>query len=520
MDRREFLSRVAETVSCASVWAVANGCSGSEQRDAVRTKLPNIVYILADDMGYGDVSCLNPESKIPTPCIDRLASGGMTFTDAHSGSSVCTPTRYGVLTGRYSWRTRLKEGVMCDGYEPHLVAEGRMTVQSMLREHGYKTACIGKWHLGMDLPTTDGKPADENWNINWHGKIRNTPCDTGFDYFHGIINSLGQPPYIWIENDRFIGECTTIKGFEVEGPSTADFDPYDALPRITEKTVEYIEKQDGEKPFFAYMALTAPHFPLVPSPEFQGKNELGAYGDFCMQVDWTVGQVLDALKRKGLEENTIVIFTSDNGCAHYAGVEEMEAKGHYPSYIYRGYKSMIWDGGHRIPFFVKWPKKIEQGSVCDKTICLTDLLATSSELVGYKLPAEAGEDSFSFLPALSGDDSQLACRPAVVHHSIDGMFSIRQGKWKLEFCPGSGGWDSPTEKQVVEQKLRPVQLYDMEADAAEKNNVCDKYPKVVERLTKLMTEYVVNGRSTEGPVQSNDGPKWWPQLNWMPEGKL
>ncbi|MBC8482018.1 MAG: arylsulfatase [Planctomycetes bacterium] len=515
MERREFLGRVATTVSCASIWSVTNGCSGSGGKDAVKAKLPNIVYILADDMGYGDVSCLNPESKIPTPRIDSLARDGMSFTDAHSGSSVCTPTRYGVLTGRYSWRTRLKENVLGRGFEPHLINEGRMTVQSMLKEHGYKTACIGKWHLGMDLPTTDGKPADKNWNVDWHRKIRNNPCDTGFDYFYGMINSLGNPPYIWIENDRFIGECSIVKGFDVEGPCTADFDPYKALPDITERTVKYIEKQDGEKPFFVYMALTAPHFPLVPSPEFQGKNELGAYGDLCMQVDWTVGQVLDALKRKGFDENTIVVFTSDNGCAPYADVEGMEAKGHFPSYIYRGYKSMIWDGGHRIPFLVRWPKMVKSLTVCDKIICLTDLLATCSELVEYKLPANAGEDSFSILSALYGDDSQLLRRPAVVHHSFNGMFSIRQGKWKLEFCPGSGGWVSPTEKQIAEQGLARVQLYDMEGDVREKHNVSDKYPGVVERLTKLMTEYVVNGRSTKGPAQSNDGAKWWPQLNWM-----
>lgn len=456
---------------------------------------PNIVYILADDMGYGDLSCLNEKSRIPTPCLDQLANEGMIFTDGHSCSAVCTPSRYGILTGRYAFRTRLKSGVL-HGFEKHLIEEDRTTVASYLKENGYNTACIGKWHLGMDYPTHDGKAAtQEDSNTDWNGKITNGPNSCGFDLFYGIPNSLGNTPYIWIENDSFIGTCTTTKGYEQPGPAEEDFNPYEAMPNILEKSIEFIENQNDETPFFLYMPLTAPHFPLVPTPPFQGKSPIGPYGDFCMQLDWTVGEIMDTLKKQGLDENTLVVFTSDNGCAAYAGVENMEALGHYPSYIYRGYKADIWEGGHRVPLIMRWPNQIRAGSVCAEAVNLNDLLATSAAMIGKPLPENAGEDSFNILPLMKEIGPEQPEREAMVHHSIDGSFSIRKGDWKLELCPGSGGWTSPTNQEATDCNLPDGQLYNLKDDIKEEVNLWKAHPEVVTELQGILDRYHHEGRS-------------------------
>jgi len=460
-----------------------------------KEKKPNIVYILADDMGYGDLSCLNENSRIPTPCLDELATEGMIFTDGHSCSAVCTPSRYGILTGRYAFRTRLKKGVL-NGFEPHLIEEGRETVPSYLKRHGYHTACIGKWHLGMDYPTTDGEPASkERENTDWTGQITNGPNACGFDLFYGIPNSLGNTPYIWIENDRFIGTCTTTKGFEEPGPAEEDFNPYEAMPNILEKSIEFIENQNDNTPFFLYMPLTAPHTPLVPTPPFQGKSPIGPYGDFCMQVDWTVGEIMNALKQKGLEENTLVVFTSDNGCAPYIGVENFEALGHFPSYIYRGYKADIWEGGHRIPLIMRWPGQIKPGSVCDEMVNLNDLLATCAAIIGEPLVDDAGEDSYDILPLMQGTGGSRPEREAMVHHSIEGNFSIRKGDWKLELCPGSGGWTSPTNPEAKTNALPEIQLYNLKTDIAEQTNLAAAHPQIVAELKALLDTTMRDGRS-------------------------
>lgn len=490
MNRRNFIKKIGSAGLCVSFF-------GKSSLLAKKTDdLPNIIYILVDDMGYGDVSALNPESKIKTPNIDRLAKEGMAFTDAHSGSAVCTPTRYGILTGRYCWRTRLKQGVLY-GYSKHLIEDNRMTVASLLKQNNYNTACVGKWHLGMDMATTNGKVPHEEYatNIDWNSKIKNSPTANGFDYFYGISASLDMPPYIFIENDRFVGECTTQKAFHRKGPAHKDFEAVDVLPEISRKAVEYIEKQTAEKPFFAYIALTSPHTPVVPSKEYQGKSILGDYGDFCIQTDAVVGEICSALDKKGFTKNTIVIYASDNGCAPYIGVKELEQKGHYPSYIYRGYKADIFEGGHRIPFIARWPKKIKASSKSKEIICLTDLMATCAEIVGQKLPSNAAEDSYSILPAMLGQKLEKPIREATIHHSINGSFSIRQGKWKLELCPGSGGWSDP--KPGDTKGLPPVQLYDMGNDISEKINVYDKNPEVVEQLKILLQKYKQEGRSVK-----------------------
>lgn len=448
-------------------------------------------------MGYGDVHAFHPSNKIPTPHLDGLAKEGMSFTDAHSGSAVCTPTRYGVLTGRYCWRSRLKSGVLL-GFDQHLIETGRETVASLLKKSGYATAMFGKWHLGMDFPTKNGKKANAK-NVDWKGKIKNSPTAYGFDTFYGISASLDMPPFIWIEDDHFVGTCTTTKKWVRKGPASADFEAVDVLPEIGRRTVSYIESRKGKKqPFFVYMALTSPHTPLVPAKEFQGKSGLGGYGDFCIQTDATVGLVLDALKRTGLEKDTLIVFTSDNGCAPYIGVKGLEKKGHFPSGPYRGYKADIFDGGHRIPYIVRWPGKVKAGTKNSELICLTDFMATFADLAGAKIPEHAGEDSISALPAYLGKN-QKPIREAVVHHSINGSFSIRQGKWKLELCRDSGGWCEPRPGSKLAKTLPPIQLYDMEKDVKEQKNIYREHPEVVKKLTALLEQYKKSGRSI--PIQ-------------------
>ena len=461
-------------------------------------KRPNIVYILCDDLGYGDVHALNPQrGKVPTPNIDRLVSQGIVFTDAHAGSSVCTPSRYGILTGRYCWRTKVQSGVL-NGDSGPIIAADRVTVPSLLKQHGYSTACLGKWHLGLKFgPNMYADPIEDG------------PLQHGFDYYFGISASLDMPPFAYIENDRFTQVPTVTKKWVRSGPAAADFEAVDVLPALGHKAVEYIAGHAADakagKPFFLYVALTSPHTPLVPSPQWQGKSPLGPYGDFVMQTDSTAGEVLDALDSAGVADNTLVIFTSDNGCAPYIGVAKLEAQGHFPSAEFRGYKSDIWDGGHRIPFIARWSGKVKPGSSSDQLICLTDLIATCAEMTGAKLPDNAGEDSVSILPALSGTD-KAPLREAVIHHSINGLFAIRQGNWKLELCAGSGGWSKPGDAAALKEGLPPLQLYDMTKDVGEKSNVQSAYPETVEKLTKLLEKYVADGRSTPGVVQKNDVP--------------
>jgi len=487
-NRRRFLKVLGASTAYLAWPGVLRSATGGD--------LPNIVYILADDMGYGDVACLNPQGKIPTPHIDRLAKEGMIFTDAHSGSAVCTPTRYGILTGRYCWRSRLKRGVL-GGYSPALIEEGRMTVASLLKKHGYKTACVGKWHLGLGR----GKKTD------YARPLRPGPNDVGFDYFFGIPASLDMAPYCYIENSRpTMPPMDTVKAspspaFWRGGKISPDFRHVEVLPTLTKKTVEFIDKtatQSPRSPFFVYLPLTAPHTPIIPSAEFLGKSGIGVYGDFVCQVDWTVGQVMQALERNNLTENTLVIFTSDNGCSPQADFKALAGHGHYPSYHFRGYKADIYEGGHRIPFIARWPKKVKPQTTCHETICLTDLMATVADIVRETLPADAGEDSISILPALLSERLDRPLREATVHHSINGSFSIRQGRWKLELCPGSGGWSDPRPGEARKQNLPPIQLYDLSTDIGERKNVYRQHPEVVKRLTALLEKYKQQGHSRPG----------------------
>lgn len=471
---------------------------------------PNIVFILCDDLGYGDVRSLNPQGKIATPNMDRIAAAGMRFTDAHSSSAVCTPTRYSLLTGRYNWRSRLKQGVLY-GYSPRLIESDRTTVAAFLKEQGYATACIGKWHLGMNWPQIDGSPAgasDSPEKINFALPIKGGPLSLGFDYFHGISGSLSMPPYFYIENDRVTALPTVEKEWGNKGLAAENFEAGDVLPTLTGKAVDYIGGRAAAakagKPFFLYLPLTSPHSPILPTKEWQGKSGLNAYGDFVMQTDATVGAVLDALDQQGLADNTLVILSSDNGCSSHAGFSDLLAKGHNPNDRFRGSKADIFEGGHRIPFIARWPGRIKPGSTGDQLVCLVDLFATCADILGKKLPDNAAEDSVSLLPVLEGRADQ-PIHEAVIHHSANGFFAVRQGKWKLAFCPGSGGWSDPKPDAPAAAKLPPIQLYDLSKDIGETQNLQADYPEIVSKLTKILEKTIADGRSTPGKPQPNNG---------------
>lgn len=493
-----------------------NGCQSAEELDTP----PNIVYILADDLGYGDLSFLNADSRIQTPELDQLAAAGLHFTDAHSGSAVCTPTRYGILTGRYAWRTPLKQGVLWP-YDPPLIQPERLTVAEFLKDQGYATACIGKWHLGWDWQLNHGgyaRDSIQGFGFDRAGRLRieqsvdftktvdNGPISHGFDYYFGD-DVPNFPPYTFIENDRLLAFPDQVKPdtmFGNPGKMSAGWDLEGVMPAITRKAVEYIAEKgpnSKQKPFFLYFTLTAPHTPIAPADEFKGSSQAGAYGDYVQQVDWTVGQIMEALKTAQISENTLVIFTSDNGSPAREGVNMAGAVssvlqyGHHPSYHFRGTKADIWEGGHRVPFIVHWPDQVAAGNLSDQTICHTDFLATCAAILGQSLPDHTAEDSYDLLPLFLDPGMEQAIREATVHHSGNGTFAIRKGKWKLILDAGSGGWSHPKNDQALKDGLPPVQLYQMDTDFGEQHNVEAEYPEVVQELKELLESYQHSGRS-------------------------
>lgn len=487
MNRRTFLKNLGVGVAALTL----PGCDALSQQysgDASTDSRPNIVVMLADDMGYGEIQCLNPRrGKIKTPQLDSIASGGMVSTDGHSGSAVCTPTRYGLMTGRYAWRTRLQRGVLKGGKS--LIAKDRLTMADMLQQKGYHTAMFGKWHLGMLF---DGK--EEHGQVAVDSKVTEGPIDAGgFDEFHGYHHS--RQMNIWIDNDTV----------------TEHIDPIEMLPKLTAGAVDYINGRKGKKePFFLYIPWNSPHSPVVPSAEWQGKSGLNAHADFVMQTDDSYGQILKVLRDNDMLDNTLVICSSDNGTSAPTSKKKyLEEMGHFPSGDLRGSKTDIWDGGHRVPFIAHWPKVIKAGSYCDKLVCLTDVMATAAEITGFKLPPNTAEDSISFLPALKGRDNHA--RKSVIHHSSSGHFAIRQGKYKLIMCPGSGGWSKPITdnalwKQLEKEGKPTVQLYDMTKDIGEQKNLAASMPEKVRSMLALLTQQVSDGRTTPGPKQTNDAP--------------
>ncbi len=479
---------------------------------------PNILVILADDLGYGDVRCNNPDrSKIATPNFDRIAQEGMRFTDGHSSSGCCSPSRYTLLTGRYHWRTRLQQGIVGVWGKP-LIAPDRMTIATLAKQHGYQTAAIGKWHLGRDWPIADSDREafrdfkdDESqvtpemraaWQRTFSQSIPGGPTTRGFDLYFGT-DVPNWPPYCFIENDRTVGTPTRLLDTKLlvsrniaslQGPALEEWKLEGILPALTDRACNYIlEASARPEPYLLYLPLTTPHTPLTPNAPWQGKSGLNnACADLIMETDAMVGRVLDAVKQSGEADNTFVLFTSDNGFASYVGVKELEQQGHFPSGPLRGYKADAFEGGHRVAFMVRWPGIVKEGTVSHHLVHQADIMATLAEILGAKLPDSAGEDSFSFLATLRGDDRPH--RDHAISTSCNGIPTLRDGNWKYIAAA-----DPRDQGQGPE-----VQLYDLGNDLAESKNLAASMPEKVAEMKKRLEALIVAGRTTPGPKQKND----------------
>ena len=522
-DRATGMASLLMWLLTGTTWFAAGAVVQADAPDSGGRR-PNIVYVLCDDLGVGDLRSFNAQSKIATPHLDRLAAEGMRFTDAHSGSAVCTPTRYGIMCGRYAWRTRLQNGVL-GGLSPSLIAADQWTVAKHLKQAGYHSSCIGKWHLGLDWQRVDGKDVAElaiesqaqNRNVQFDKPFAAGPLSAGFDEYFGISASLDMVPYVYLKDRAVTVLPTAEKSFDMKfagdtsqtrpGPSAPDFTAEDVLPRLTAEAIGYIERRAAtaaEQPFFLYVPFASPHTPIAPSKDWEGKSGLNPYADFVMQQDHCVGQIMQALVRAKIDQNTIVFFTSDNGCSPQADLPALRAQGHDPCYPYRGHKADIFEGGHRVPMIVRWPGKIAANSHSAQTVCLTDLLATVADITGQPLPEQAGPDSYSWWPTLQGRQVE-AIRPHTIHHSINGSFAIRRGPYKLCLCADSGGWSDP-KPNGKGGRAASLQLFNLDKDIAETTNLADQEPKLVRELALLLEQVVQQGRSTPGPGLKNDVP--------------
>ena len=476
----------------------------------------NVVVILADDMGLASLHAAHPGSGLPTPNLDRLAAQGMSFTDAHSPSAVCSPTRYALLTGRYAWRTRLKAGIV-GKWQPPLIAADRTTLADVAQAGGLRTACIGKWHLGWRWPKRGGGTTSDHAEIDWGGRVAGGPLEAGFQHYFGD-DVPNWPPYAWIEDDRLltVPEATMARdaanGVNA-GPMTPDWSLEAVLPELTRRCVRFIRDQAAaEQQFFLYFAMTSPHTPINPAEPFIGQSGVSRYADFLLETDWSVGQVLRALDQYGVADDTLVVFTTDNGTSPKADFDSLTAGGVDLRGPWRGHKADIWEGGHRVPFLARWPGVIEPGSACDQPIALTDVMGTVAAALGVDLGEGEAEDSADLTPWLRGQPGAQPPHDAIVHHSSTGQFAIRAGRWKLCFCPGSGGWSQPRgAAKARDLGLPAVQLYDMHEDPSERRNLASSRPEKVEELTALMRDMVGSAPC--------DGDDWWRQLPWPADGR-
>lgn len=475
---------------------------------------PNIIYILADDMGYGDLGRNNPDSRIPTPNLNRLADQGMRFTNAHAPSSVCTPSRYAIMTGRYCWRSRLKTGIVWQWDAPLLESE-RPTVANILRDNGYRTACIGKWHLGWDWPLTDGSKANDHVEfgvlnhkytlqneadrqktgkarcqlgalIDYSQPLRGGPIDHGFDsYFGDDVPNF--PPYTWFENDRIVRVPTVRKPddmFGAPGDMVPNWNLESVMPELTRRAVNYVE-QASDDPYFLYFPLTAPHEPIVPLNRFRGMSQAGDYGDYVCEIDWCVGQIMEALDRTAQTDNTLLIFTSDNGPERFA-YDRICKHQHYSMGDLRGLKRDAWEGGHRVPFVARWPGITGTGTTCEHLTTLGDLMATAADISGISVPKNAAEDSVSIAPLLHGGGPVRSC---AVHHSMKGRFALRQDNWVFIDAPTGGDNEEPdwfrTERSY-EPHDYPGELYNLHEDLGQRINRYGEEPERVAQMTTLL----------------------------------
>lgn len=491
---------------------IYTGCTSPENASPPP---PNIVIILADDMGYGDIQHYNPQSTVPTPNLNRLCEEGAVFTDAHTPSAVCTPTRYGLMTGRYAWRSRLKSGVL-SGYSPTLIEADRQTLAHVLTQAGYETGVVGKWHLGLDWPwVADSLPKGgdnllfipEPNAIDYTQPLKKGAKENGFAYSFLVPGSLDMGPYVFVENNQALNPPVADslfpgRGFPAyirKGEVAPGFTFDQVLQHLGDKATDFIaNKAKGDKPFFLYMPLTGPHKPALPNPAFVGKSGLGPYTDLVMEVDHTVGRIMAALEKAGVAENTLLLYTSDNGSYMFrleadqadhvqdSTVQGYAAAHHKANADWRGTKADIWEAGHRVPFIVRYPGQVQAGTRIDQTICLTDVLATLCEWTGQSFDAAQAEDSYSFLPLLRGAPVD---RPAVVHHSVAGMFSLRNGDMKLVFGNGSGGRQQPTGKKFE----KPYQLFDLKKDPGETQDLAGDpaYAAQLEELTAAFREILM-----------------------------
>ncbi len=466
---------------------------------AQKTERPNIIVILADDLGSGDLSCYNPALPFKTSNIDALAQKGVRFTDAHSPSSVCTPTRYAILTGRYAWRGALKKGVLLP-YDPPLIEKDRLTLPLMLKKNNYKTYAVGKWHLGWNWQKRDAASIPDKFgtHVDFTQKVTGGPLAYGFDYYFGD-DVPNYPPYAWFENERLLSIPTQMKPdtiFGNPGLMTPGWQLESVMPTITKKAVDVIEKASSQKdqPFFLYFALTGPHTPIAPSTDFKGKSGMGPYGDYLMEIDWSVGQILKAVKEHHLDENTLIIFTSDNGSPALDGEKMGGVAGslitkyhHNTNLNFRGLKGDLWEGGHRIPLIVRYGKKTAAGKTTSNPILLLDIMATISEIAGRKREPGSMEDSKSFLQTLTHPARIANAGRPLVHHSLSGEFAIREGEWKLILSKKSGGFSDGINKNGYGIDT-PGQLYNLRNDLEEKVNLYATHPEKVETLSKLLKE--------------------------------
>jgi len=511
--------------------------SASKHSWANSNTRPNVVFILADDLGYGDVECFGTDRcQIETPAFDRLAREGMRFADAHANASVCVPTRVAVMTGRYPWRFGRPGPGGPWGFLGTRLPTNQHTLGRLMKSAGYRTGYIGKWHLGTLMRTTDGKPQGPN-NVDYRQPLDIGPPQYGFDESFILPGSLDMYPYAFVRNNHWVGEVTAQKGwsaFHRVGPAAVDFEDTKVLDTFAAEAERFIaERAPAVKqgqPFFLYLALTAPHTPVSPSAKFAGRSRLGIYGDFVMETDDCIRRVLHALAAEGVDRNTLVIATSDHGPAPYAGrkreatflqLAELEREGHRSNGPFRGYKFSVYEGGFRVPFVARWPAVVPPGTTCERLIGLHDLMATLADITGTKLAAAEGPDSISFLPLLK-EPTAGPSRNSMLLEATRAR-AVRSGDWKLALCPGSGcegRWgNTPTRenawraakdafgrrpKSHAELAQAPfVQLFNLRDDPGESKNLAAEHPEKVRALLRLLEEQIEQGRSTPGPKQQN-----------------